>query len=1090
MLSSNRPKRNCRNRAVLSQPIAPTTSLRHAQITSNTQNVISSSPVLIQPSPRPSLRTRSRTNSLAKAAPIQLDSHDSTEEHVVCPLCAIDVDDSGLMCDRCNQWFHYRCLYITEDEFNNLGGSEESWFCDHCKSVFANRIKWGSLEGEQHIYSEIQDAYKEITSWKKNIFMLPHGKAGTEFIRELTRLINLFVHQTKWERLAIPLVHVFLPLMLQKPSKTSKARDHAKYVLARLDKWKAGAIKELVEECRAIQKRMVTSKKRNILSNRKAFCRLMLAGKVKQALKFINNDNNVKGVHAVNDEIKSTLRNKHPKAENALPESLLPSIDNTVQNVIFENISAELIQKCSRTLHGSGGPTQIDSDVWKHIICSKSYGREPLDLAEAIANLAKRLCCENIHPHCLTEFTSSRLLPLDKGCDSDGNPGVRPIGIGEVLRRIISKSVLSLLKTDVQNAAGTLQMCTGLRSGIEASVHMANSAWNDPSTEAMLFVDADNAFNRLNRKAALHNVKQLCPALHTFLMNHYQSAADLIVPNADTGSFHLSSEEGCTQGDVLSMALYALGIKPLVSKLACCVPSEHCKQSWYADDSSAAGKIFAIKKWWDTLTTLGPKFGYFPKPQKTALLVKTPQAAIDAAEVFRGAGIQITAQGHRHLGAAIGTTDFKMKYVTDKVTKWIADVKELSTLAVEEPQVALSAFTKGICHRWTFVQRTIPDISNIFIPLEECIKEDFIPAVIGFNISDVQRNVFSLPVRYGGLGIANPVDTCDREYQASLTITKDLSDLIYAQEQDLSYFDSYRQANVIREINLAKEIILKEKFEEVVQLLPTNETRQSLQMNREKGSGSWLTVLPLQEYGYTLNKQEFRDALCLRYGWNISNMPHFCGCGIKNSINHTLICKKGGYVAMRHNNLRDLNITLQKEVCRDVVSEPRLLPLENEEVDGTQADRAAPDISSRGLWSTFQRTFFDVRVLHPNAPSYRSSDLDKLYKTHEQEKMRKYNSRVITVEGGSFTPLIYTTFGGMGPQATKYHKRLAEKLARKRNENYNHTINHMRTRIRFSLLRSVLIAVRGERGRKEHSAKSISSASFNLIPDALEYESP
>ena len=120
---------------------------------------------------------------------------------------------------------------------------------------------------------------------------------------------------------------------------------------------------------------------------------------------------------------------------------------------------------------------------------------------------------------------------------------------------------------------------------------------------------------------------------------------------------------------------------------------------------------------------------------------------------------------------------------------------------------------------------------------------------------------------------------------------------------------------------------------------------------------------------------------------------------------------------MRHNNLRDLNVAMQKEVCRDVVSEPSLLPVTDQEIEGTTADRAAPDISSRGLWSTFERTFFDVRVLHPNAPSYRSSDLNTLYRNQELEKMRKYNSRVITVERGSFTPLIYTTNGGMGPQA-------------------------------------------------------------------------
>ena len=217
-------------------------------------------------------------------------------------------------------------------------------------------------------------------------------------------------------------------------------------------------------------------------------------------------------------------------------------------------------------------------------------------------------------------------------------------------------------------------------------------------------------------------------------------------------------------------------------------------------------------------------------------------------------------------------------------------------------------------------------------------------------------------------------------------------------------------------------------------------------------------------------------------------MPPFCECGQKNSIDHTLICKKGGYVAMRHNNLRDLNADMQSEVCCDVVLEPCLLPLTNEEVPGVQGERAAPDISSRGLWSTFERTFFDVRVLHPNAPSYANTDIGKLYRSHELEKMRKYNARVITVERGSFTPLIYTTFGGWGPQTTRYHKRLAEQLASKRNEKYSHVISHMRARVRFSLLRSVLVAVRGERGKRQASPRPFSSTSFNLIPDAQSYE--
>ena len=358
----------------------------------------------------------------------------------------------------------------------------------------------------------------------------------------------------------------------------------------------------------------------------------------------------------------------------------------------------------------------------------------------------------------------------------------------------------------------------------------------------------------------------------------------------------------------------------------------------------------------------------------------------------------------------IGSIDFKRSYVKKKVDKWIDDIKDLSLLAVEEPQIALSAYTKGICHRWTFIQRTVDGISSLFSPLEECIRENLIPAIIGRNISDFERKVLSLPVRYGGLGIANPVETCEREYHASKLITEDLAALLYRQEQDLTLFDTEKQEAVIKELKKNKEIFITD-YQKQLSLQSNNITiKRAMELNKERGSGSWLTVLPLEEHGFCLNKQEFRDSLCLRYGWSVPNMPHFCGCGQKNNIDHTLICKKGGYVAMRHNNLRDLNAELQREVCRDVVVEPQLLPLDSEEVQGVQGDRAAPDISSRGLWSNFERTFFDVRVLHPNAPSYQSTDIAKLYSNHEQEKMRKYNARVMTVEPGSFTP--YTTFGG------------------------------------------------------------------------------
>ena len=117
------------------------------------------------------------------------------------------------------------------------------------------------------------------------------------------------------------------------------------------------------------------------------------------------------------------------------------------------------------------------------------------------------------------EYVVCRLIPLDKGCDKEGNAGVRPIGIGEILRRIIGN-----LKEEIIAAAGPLKTCSGLKSGIEASIHAMRKAFDDDLTEAILLVDAENAFNNLNREAALHNINH--PSLHRYLANTAVSEND------------------------------------------------------------------------------------------------------------------------------------------------------------------------------------------------------------------------------------------------------------------------------------------------------------------------------------------------------------------------------------------------------------------------------------------------------------------------------------------------------------------------------------------------------------------------------------
>jgi len=94
----------------------------------------------------------------------------------------------------------------------------------------------------------------------------------------------------------------------------------------------------------------------------------------------------------------------------------------------------------------------------------------------------------------------------------------------------------------------------------------------------------------------------------------------------------------------------------------------------------------------------------------------------------------------------------------------------------------------------------------------------------------------------------------------------------------------------------------------------------------EKGTSSWLSALPIKAIGYALNKQEYTDAICMRYGWKVKGIPTLCACGETNSVDHSLICKLGGYISMRHNSVRDSEAQIMREVCRDVQIEPTLLP--------------------------------------------------------------------------------------------------------------------------------------------------------------------
>jgi len=115
--------------------------------------------------------------------------------------------------------------------------------------------------------------------------------------------------------------------------------------------------------------------------------------------------------------------------------------------------------------------------------------------------------------------------------------------------------------------------------------------------------------------------------------------------------------------------------------------------------------------------------------------------------------------------------------------------------------------------------------------------------------------------------------------------------------------------------------------------------------------------------------------------------------------------------------------------------------------------------------------------------------LTQLYTQHEKEKKNQYMNRVLQSEKGTFVPLVFTTTGGMAPEAKRFIRRLAELVSAKTRESYAQVMCNIRTRLSMDIMRSVLVAVRGVRGKaKKAWTTPVSCIDFNLIPEMMGYE--
>ena len=912
--------------------------------------------------------------------------------------------------------------------------------------------------------------WRRLVAYPSQRYDLPrHHRCSRWFLENLADLLDGIVDR-KWNSNRFL---VFQLVILQRVKGVSRARDIKTLLLSRLAAWDDGNFDMLVETAELNMKSYLSSRQGTTTPSQRhsIFHKKMLRGEIRSAVRYLT-EREQGGVllpSAIDPTsghvVSQVLEAKHPQARipegTAFPDyPTLPAFQEVL-------ITDEVVQCVAARLSGAAGAGGTDSHALSRWLMV--FGDYSSQLRRALARFTEWLANGLPDWAAYRELMGGRLLALDK-C-----PGVRPIGIGETWRRASAKCLLRVAGPAAKEACGSTQLCAGLEAGIEGAVHSMQQLCDQHLTEehwGFLLIDASNGFNELNRHMMLWTIRHEWPAGARFAFNCYKYWSPLVLRGHSGGFSCLFSKEGITQGDPLSMVLYGLALLPLIRHLHSEHP--HAAQQWYADDAGVAGSFDALQQYFASLQELGPKYGYYPSASKCILIV-APEHIASASESFADSQFQIKP-GARYLGGFIGSQEAYTSWIGDKISFWTDAIGALAQAAHKYPQTTYAAMQKSLQQEWQYVQRVVKNTSNSFTPVEEALHQVFLAALFGDSLSadDSMRRLMALPVKSSGLGLPNPTQTAQTNYSTSVAICSHLLDAFNGSSE----FSTVDHTTAVQEAKQAHAASLAATHDaelaSVLDLFPAAEKRIIL---RGKTTGQWLSVHPSSINGTQLSATEFRDALLMRYAHTPGNLPSKCdGCGQKFDLRHALVCKRGGLVTSRHNEitaeLRDLALLAlpgsavrfepRIHLCRATGSSVANDSLSQSSDSAASHSGERGDLLIRGLWSRGTDCILDVRVTDTDCKTYCRRDPMKVLDAQERAKKHQY-LQACHDQRRDFAPFVVSTDGLLGREAKATLQRLSSLLSEKWHRPYSVVCGYVQARMSIAIVRATNRCLRGAR---------------------------
>ena len=912
------------------------------------------------------------------------------------------------------------------------------------------------LDGGVRDDADWQRRWRALVVWPSRRFEVPKGAVGHKYVAQITKELSGIMNRT-WnsERFL-----VFQMVILQRSPKVVSATAIRNRIKSRLQLWMNGEFEWLVHDTVTEMKTIRYNQSHHQTQEQvaKVYSRLLLQGKVRAAVRWLTERAN--GGLLMPDDmdeqkhqpVHRTLCDLHPEARSIVKSDLEVRVGRTPVMPHLE-IERLVVEKISHRLSGSAGLGGTDSNSLQRMM--SNFGQTSRALQTQFALMTSWLANTTAPWAAYRGLVAGRLVAVDK------QPGVRPVGIGESWRRMMGKIVIHLTSGEAARSCKENQLCAGLSAGIEGGIHSAVDLLKEHYEEeewGFLLVDASNAFNSVNREKMLWTARFEWPTGARFLFNMYKHWSTLVI-RGKKESFHIESKEGVTQGDPLAMIGFGLSTLPLIRSLG----EEHSEayQSWYADDAGIGGNYKVIRLIYKSLVERGLSLGYAPEASKSRLITNATNIP-RAQEYFADLGFTVKT-GDRYLGGYLGDDVSKKEWVSNKVKDWKCMIDKMSNICHRCPQEIFIGLTLSLQSEWTFMQRVMKSDPEWFQELETTLTERFIPKL--FDVEPPDRNVTTLPVRLGGMGIRNPVTDSTKHYSRSRILTAHLIQCLKGEEDfdfnvHMASVRAYR-----REWKEEDDAEGKRELEVMMAEAPDESQRQ--QLVRGNHNGAWLTVKPTVNNGTDLAPQEFRDGLAIRFGKHPRDLPDICdGCGIKTSMSHALNCRSGGLIIARHNEIKDeLGYLSASALAPNAIRNEPLIhsgPCEQGVRGEDEVTEERGDLLLRGIEKVGIATIVDVRVINTLSKSYCNRSVLSVIEQAEKEKEKKYGD-ACRARRRSFVPFIFTVDGMLGYEADQLLKLIAKKLAKKWHDHYSKTCGFVRSRMGIAMVRAAHRCLRGSR---------------------------